>query len=93
MGLMAEPRDKSDPLAVHCSHLLRPQERGGREPLRVCGHPARDGRECVGPFLHDLSTACGLWEPHPDQHLIAVPAPDRWQGRRRRAGYDMRRGW
>jgi len=59
----------------------------------LCGHPAREGRECVGPFLHDLTTDCGLWEPHPDRHLIAMPVPDRWQGRRRRSGYDMQRGW
>ena len=93
MGPMTEPRDEIGPLAVHCTHLIRPTDRSVREPLMICGHPARDGRECVGPFLHDLPTACGLWEPHPDRHLIAVPVPDRWQGRRRRSGYDMRRGW
>jgi hypothetical protein len=93
MWPMNAPRDDSVHLAVHCSHLVQPSERSAREPMMLCGHPARDGRECVGPFLHDLPTGCGLWEPHPDRHLIAVPVPDRWQGRRRRSGFDMQRGW
>jgi hypothetical protein len=90
---MNNPRDDSVHLAVHCSYLVQPSERASREPQMLCGHPARDGRLCVGPFLHDLSTDCGLWEPHPNRHLIAAPVPDRWQGRRRRSGYDMQRGW
>ena len=90
---MSEPRDGSGHLAVHCVYLIQPSTRGVREPVTVCSHPAREGRECVGPFLHDLTTGCGLWEPHPESHLIAAPVPDRWQGRRRRGGFDMRRGW
>jgi hypothetical protein len=89
---MFDPRDESGHLTVHCSHLIQPSGRGAGEPVTLCSHPARDGRECVGPFLHDLATDCGLWDPHPDRHLIAVPVPDRWQGRRRRGGYDMQRG-
>ena len=53
----------------------------------------RAGKECVGPFLEDLTTSCGLWEPHPQAHLIPLPQPERWQRRRRREGYDLQRGW
>jgi hypothetical protein len=28
----------------------------------VCKHPVREGKDCVGPFLEDLTTACGLWQ-------------------------------
>jgi hypothetical protein len=93
MVRMTTPRDDSLHLAVHCDHLLQPASRNTPEPQMLCGHPAREGRACVGPFLHDLATDCGLWEPHPDRHLIAMPVPDRWQGRRRRSGFDMQRGW
>lgn len=58
----------------------------------ICYHPIREGKECVGPFLEDLSTSCRLWEPHPQSHLIPLPQPERWQGRRRREGFDMQRG-
>jgi hypothetical protein len=89
---MTTPRDDSEHLAIHCAHLIRPSGRS-MNPVMLCGHPVRDGQECIGPFLHDLPTDCGLWEPHPDRHLIAAPVPDRWQGRRQRGGFDMRRGW
>jgi hypothetical protein len=52
----------------------------------------RDGQPCIGPFLEDLVTACGLWEAHPESHLIPLPQPERWQRRRRRQGYDLRAG-
>jgi hypothetical protein len=88
---MNASRNELPRLAVHCAFLQQPSTRGVREPITLCGHPARDGRRCIGPFLHDLPTDCGFWEPHPERHLIAAPMPDRWQGRRR--GYDMQRGW
>lgn len=28
-----------------------------------CEHIVREGMECVGPFLDDYETDCGLWEP------------------------------
>ena len=34
--------------------------------LNLCTHIIRDGRECVGPFLDDHETTCGLWEPRAD---------------------------
>jgi hypothetical protein len=79
-------------LAVHCKFLKRTIEPGRPEPfVMVCTHPVRDGRQCVGPFLEDLVTDCGLWEGHPQSHLIPLPEPERWQQRRRREGFDMQR--
>ncbi len=77
-------------LAIHCQYLRRTIEPGRAEPfVMVCQHPVRDGSECIGPFLEDLGTGCGLWEAHPRSHLIPLPEPERWQ-RRRRAGFDYR---
>jgi hypothetical protein len=78
-------------LAVHCMHLSRSIGREAREPVAICLHPVREGKECIGPFLEDLSTDCGLWEVHPQSHLIPLPQPQRWQRRRRREGYDLQR--
>lgn len=33
--------------------------------INLCQHIIRDGRECVGPFLDETETTCGLWEIHP----------------------------
>ena len=30
--------------------------------LNVCRHIIRDGSTCVGPFLDDTATRCGIWE-------------------------------
>jgi hypothetical protein len=30
--------------------------------LNICRHVIRDGSICVGPFLDDTETHCGLWE-------------------------------
>ncbi|MEX2080594.1 MAG: hypothetical protein WEC33_03175 [Dehalococcoidia bacterium] len=37
-------------------------ERAGGNLLNLCQHIVREGRECVGPFLDDTETDCGLWE-------------------------------
>jgi hypothetical protein len=84
---------RSEPLrlAVHCQFLKRTLEPGLPDPfIMLCQHPIREGKECIGPFLEDLPTSCGLWEPHPQRNLIPLPEPERWQ-RRRREGYDVRR--
>ena len=79
-------------LAVHCFYLKRGLVVGAPEQyLAVCQHPVRSGKECIGPFLEDLTTPCGLWESHPDAGLIPLPQPERWQGRRRREGFDYQR--
>jgi hypothetical protein len=76
--------------AVHCQYLKRTIEPGRPDPfVMLCTHPIRDGRQCVGPFLEDMVTDCGLWEPHPQAHLIPLPEPER--GRTRRQGYDVQR--
>jgi hypothetical protein len=87
-----EPTTPPAPLAVHCQYLIRSASSDRREPASICTHPVRDGRECIGPFLEDLATDCGLWEAHPDSHLIPLPQPERWQRRRRRQGYDLHAG-
>ena len=63
------------------------------EFLTVCQHPVREGKDCVGPFLDDLGTGCGLWELHPQSDLIPLPQPERWQRRRRREGFDYQRAY
>lgn len=54
------------PLAPRCAFLRTTL---GSEPgsglLNVCRHIVRDGSECVGPFLDDTPTTCGLFEPRP----------------------------
>jgi hypothetical protein len=81
-------------LAIHCQYLTRALEPGRVEQFfAICQHPVREGKECVGPFLEDLATSCGLWEPHPQSHLIPLPQPERWQRRRRREGFDLQRAW
>ena len=81
-------RPGSPQLAVHCQWLKRNIVSSGADGVAtLCMHPAREGRDCVGPFLEDLATNCGLWEAHPQSHLIPLPQPERWQRRRRREGY------
>lgn len=77
---------------MHCQYLWRSSSADRREPTAICKHPVRDGSDCIGPFLEDLTTACGLWEAHPESHLIPLPQPERWQRRRRRQGYDLHAG-
>jgi hypothetical protein len=82
------PRDDLA-LAVHCLYLRRTLESGRLDPIvMLCQHPVREGKDCIGPFLEDLTTSCRLWEPHPQSHLIPLPEPERWQRRRRRQSYD-----
>jgi len=54
-------------LAADCLFLRRTMDLSRREePLvTLCTHPVRDGFECVGPFMDDMPTPCGLWEPGP----------------------------
>ena len=85
----------SDPkphLAVHCQFLSRSVDPEALEGVvTTCQHPVRAGKECIGPFLEDLTTSCGLWEANPQSHLIPLPQPERWQHRRRREGFDLTR--
>ena len=46
---------------------------GGGQLVNLCQHLVREGSECVGPFLDDAETTCGLWESAPG-------APSRMKG-------------
>ncbi|MHB8574308.1 MAG: hypothetical protein ACYDCQ_03155 [Dehalococcoidia bacterium] len=55
---------REERLAADCRFLRRTIESGRLDgPLvTLCTHPIRDGFDCVGPFIEDMPTACGLWE-------------------------------
>lgn len=54
-------------LAARCAYLrVTMGERSGGNLVNLCLHIVREGRECVGPFLDDTETTCGLWE-HKDR--------------------------
>ena len=74
---------------MHCQYLSRNQAPSAGSPRRFATIRCAKGKDCIGPFLEDLTTDCGLWEPHPDAHLIPLPQPERWQRRRRREGFDL----
>jgi hypothetical protein len=49
--------------AVSCAYLkMTMGERPGAGLVNICLHIVREGRECVGPFLDETPTSCGLWE-------------------------------
>lgn len=53
-------------LAALCCYLRLTIDLARRENERVvalCSHVVREGSDCVGPFLEEATTACGLWEP------------------------------
>jgi hypothetical protein len=53
-------------LAAKCLYLrMTMGERPGSGLVNICQHIVREGRECVGPFLDDHETPCGLWEAKP----------------------------
>lgn len=48
--------------AARCTHLRVTMGAPGGGLVNICRHIVREGRPCVGPFLDDTETACGLWE-------------------------------
>jgi len=54
-------------LAARCLYLQMTMgdHRRGQGLVNICRHIVRDGRECVGPFLDETETTCGLWEERP----------------------------
>ncbi len=52
--------------AVDCLWLRRTLDTKRQEDpfLMLCTHIVRDGRDCIGPFLENIETACQLWEPN-----------------------------
>jgi hypothetical protein len=49
---------------MDCRYLRRTidSSRDDGPVICLCEHPVRSGFDCVGPFLEDLPTECGLWE-------------------------------
>ena len=65
---MSEPR-----YAARCAFLrmtLDSKQMG--TVVNICQHIIRDGSECVGPFLDDTETHCGLWEEKPGARPVAT---------------------
>jgi hypothetical protein len=71
-------------MAIDCQWLRRTIDSGhAQSPYRtLCTHIVRDGRDCVGPFLEDLTTDCRLWDPN-ERLAARLPASIRdgwgWQ--------------
>ena len=57
-----------DPLAIQCRYLRRTIDAGRADGpvVCLCEHPIRTGFDCIGPFIEDLPTDCGLWEVKSD---------------------------
>jgi hypothetical protein len=53
------------PYAADCTYLRYTIESGSSDGPVVgrCTHPIRTDFRCVGPFLDEMATDCGLWEP------------------------------
>jgi hypothetical protein len=60
---MRESEAQTARTAPNCRYL---QMTFGNSPeqglVNLCRHIIRDGSTCVGPFLEDTETRCGLWE-------------------------------
>jgi hypothetical protein len=58
--------------AARCRYLkMTLDSRHKGEVMNLCLHIVRDGSRCVGPFLDDTETNCGLWEP--SERYLAAP--------------------
>jgi len=65
------PRHPDLPCAPRCAFLRTTLGSApGAGLVNLCTHIVRDGSPCVGPFLDDTPTTCGLFEPKPGR-----PAP------------------
>ncbi len=60
--------DERGPLAIQCRYLRRTidADRADGPVVCLCEHPIRTGFDCIGPFIEDLPTDCGLWEATSD---------------------------
>lgn len=47
--------------------------RPGAGIINLCDHIIREGSECVGPFLDDHETDCGLWEARTERVIGSSP--------------------
>ena len=41
--------------------------------VNLCTHIVRDGSDCVGPFLDETETGCGLWELQVGNPVLSRP--------------------
>lgn len=72
---MTESRTTELHYAAVCAFLrmtLDSRQPGG--VVNLCTHIIRDGMLCIGPFLDDHETTCGLWELKPGS--VARPLGD-----------------
>jgi hypothetical protein len=62
-------------LAIACRHLRRTIDANRLDGpvVCLCEHPVRSGFDCIGPFIEDLPTDCGLWEEQNDRRGGGVP--------------------
>lgn len=52
-------------LAIECQWLRRTIDSSRLDPyVMLCNHIIREGKDCIGPFLENLETDCGLWDPN-----------------------------
>ena len=65
-------------MAIECLWLKRSLDSSRRDPYAMCcTHIVREGEECIGPFLEDIETPCGLWERGPAGSRARRVAPGR----------------
>lgn len=51
-------------MAIDCVWLRRTIDSSRRDPYAMlCTHIVRGDQDCIGPFLEDVETNCGLWDP------------------------------
>ncbi len=64
--------------AADCRYLRYEVDAGSPDGPIVsrCSHRARDGFACVGPFLDEMPTTCGLWEEQPRNTPWRSTPPD-----------------
>ncbi len=63
---MSPMPDANVHLAIDCLWLRRTIDSSQKQnPFQtLCTHIIRDGKDCIGPFLEQMETACMLWEPN-----------------------------
>ncbi len=57
--------DREQQFATQCRYLRITLGGNPGGLINLCDHIIRDGSNCVGPFLDETETTCGLWELHP----------------------------
>lgn len=63
--MTGERRQGAAHYAARCVYLRMTLDSKQGGLLNLCQHIVRSDSECVGPFLDDTETTCGLWEGKP----------------------------